>query len=217
MSSSGASHIEQNPIHPIKTFQYSNDYPQFEVSVIRPFLHAAQARSTLFSDTPLEFSAAPGRLSIEDIFHFLDETDHNHGLNYTRNNPSLPENHPITTHPIPICPLAGYISKRHPDCFVLEGGFFEKGSEVIFGSSGRLAKVLGVCGLGRNYVMMRVQELGGILEGETAIQRMVVSSPPTSLWLVLLQLFVSRLFKPVLGSMNDFVDEDRVRGDIGDI
>ena len=100
---------------------------------------------------------------------------------------------------------------------MLEGGFFEKGSEVIFGSSGRLAKVLGVRGLGRNYVMMRVQELGGILEGETAIQRMVVSSPPTSLWLVLLQLFVSRLFKPVLGSMNDFVDEDRVRGDIGDI
>ena len=64
---------------------------------------------------------------------------------------------------------------------------------------------------------MRVQELGGILEGETAIQRMVVSSSPTSLWLVLLQLFVSPLFKSILGSMIDFVDEDRFRGDTGDI
>ena len=100
---------------------------------------------------------------------------------------------------------------------MLEGGFFEKGSEVTLGSSGRMARVLGVCGLGKNYIMMKVQELGGILEGETVIQRMVVSSPPTSLWLVLLQLFVSHLFKPVLGSMIDFVDEDRVRGDIGDI
>ena len=93
---------------------------------------------------------------------------------------------------------------------MLEGGFFKKGSEVILGSSGRMARVLGVCGLGRNYVMMRVQELGGILEGETVIQRMVVSSPPTLLWLVLLQIFVSRLFKPILGLMLDFMDEDRI-------
>ena len=93
---------------------------------------------------------------------------------------------------------------------MLKGGFFEKGSEIILGSSGRMARVLGVRGLGRNYVMMRVQELGGILEGETVIQRMVVSSPPTSLWLVLLQIFVSCLFKPILGLMMDFVDEDGI-------
>ena len=110
----------------------------------------------------------------------------------------------------------GFISKKHPDCFVLEGGFFEKGSEIILGSSGRMARVLGVRGLGRNYVMMRVQELGGILEGETVIQRMVVSSPPTSLWLVLHQVFVSRLFGPILGSMKDFVEEERIGGDKGD-
>ena len=93
---------------------------------------------------------------------------------------------------------------------MLEGGFFKKGSEVILGSSGRMARVLGVCGLGRNYVMMRVQELGGILEGETVIQRMVIFSPPTLLWLVLLQIFVSCLFKPILGSMMDFVDDNRI-------
>ena len=64
--------------------------------------------------------------------------------------------------------------------------------------------------------MMRVQELGGILEGETVIQRMVVSSPPTSLWLVLLQVFVSHLFGPIFGSMKDFVDEDRIVGNKSD-
>ena len=80
-----------------------------------------------------------------------------------------------------------------------------------------MARVLGVCGLGRNYVMMRVQELGGILEGETVIQRMVVSSPPTSHWLVLLQIFVSRLFKPILGSMMDFVDDNRIGCNVDEV
>jgi len=210
MSSSETLHTEQNPVHPIETFWHLSDYPQFESAVIQPFLCAAQTRATLFSETDLDISTAPGRPSIEDIFQFLDETDYNHGLDHAHNNSLLPDNLPILPHPIPICPLVGYISKKHLDCFVLEGGFFKKGSEVILGSSGRMARVLGVCGLGRNYVMMRVQELGGILEGETVIQSMVISSPPTLLWLVLLQIFVSRLFKPILGSMMDFVDEDRI-------
>src|SRR6202050_2794006 len=106
----------------------------------------------------LNISTAPGHPSIEDTSQFLDETDYNNGLDNARNNSLLPKNLPILTHPIPICQLVGYISKKHPDCCVLEGGFFKKGSEVILGSSGRMARVLGVCGLGRNYVMMRVQE-----------------------------------------------------------
>ena len=121
-------------------------------------------RAILFSETDLDISTAPGRSSIEDIFQFLDETDYNHGLDHAHNNSLLPEHLPILTHPISICPLVGYISKKHLDHFVLEGRFFEKGSEVILGSSGRMARVLGVCGLGKNYVMMKVQELGGILE-----------------------------------------------------
>src|ERR1700676_771670 len=217
MSASEGFHTKENPIHPIETFRHSSDYPRFESTVIRPFLRAAQERATLFSETDLDIPTAPGRPSIEDIFQFLDETDYNHSLDHARNTSLLPKNLPILTPPIPICPLVGYISKKHLDCFVLEGGFFEKGSEVILGSSGRMARVLGVCGLGKNYVMMKVQELGGILEGETVIQRMVVSSSPTSLWLVLLQVFVSRLFKPILGSMIDFVDEDRIGGDKGDV
>jgi hypothetical protein len=35
-------------------------------------------------------------------------------------------------------------------------------------------KVLGVCGVGRNYFKMRVEELGDILEGEVAVHQMIV-------------------------------------------
>ena len=104
----------------------------------------------------------------------------------------------------------GYISEKHPDCFVLEEGFFEKGLEVILGSSGRRVRILGVCGLGKNYVMMRVIELGGILQGEVTIRRMAVSSHPSSVWIATLHWIVSRLFKPVLGSMLDFADEEKM-------
>src|ERR1700691_1467107 len=49
----------------------------------------------------------------------------------------------------------------------LKKGFFEKGLEVILGSSGRRVRILGVCGLGRNYVMMKVIEVGGIFGGRS--------------------------------------------------
>ena len=71
-------------------------------------------------------------------------------------------------------------------------------------------RILGVCGLGKNYVMMRVIELGGILEGEVMIRRMAVSSHPSSLWLATLHWIVSQLFKPVLGSMLDFADKEKM-------
>jgi len=88
------------------------------------------------------------------------------------------------------------VAKSTPDCFVLEKGSFEKGLEVFLGSSGRQVRILGVCGLGRNYVMMRVIELGGILEGEVTIWRMAVSSCPSSVWIATLHWIVSWLFKP---------------------
>jgi hypothetical protein len=58
--------------------------------------------------------------------------------------------------------------------------------------------------------MMRVIELGGILEGEVTIWRMVVSSCPSSVWIATLHWIVSWLFKPVLGSMLYFVDEEKM-------
>jgi hypothetical protein len=58
--------------------------------------------------------------------------------------------------------------------------------------------------------MMKVIESGGILEGEVTIQRMVVSSPLTSTWIATVHWIISRLFKPVLGSMRDFADEEKI-------
>jgi hypothetical protein len=93
---------------------------------------------------------------------------------------------------------------------MLEEGFFERGLEDILGSSGRRVRILGVCGLGRSYIMMRVIELGGILEGEVMIQRMVISSHPSLIWITTLHWIVAWLFKPVLGSMLDFVDKEKM-------
>src|ERR1700685_1497654 len=101
-------------------------------------------------------------------------------------------------------------AKSTQTALYLKKVFFEKGLEVILGSSGRRVRILGVCGLGRNYVMMKVIELGGILQGEVSIQRMAVSSRPSSVWIATLHWIVSRLFKPVLGSMLDFADEEKM-------
>jgi hypothetical protein len=65
--------------------------------------------------------------------------------------------------------LKGHISRRKPDCFIWEAGFFEKGSKVILGESGRLATVTGLCGLGKNYIMMRIIVTRGHLEGKIRI------------------------------------------------
>ena len=51
MLSSETLHTEQNPVHPIKTFRHSSDYPQLESAVIQPFLCAARAWATLFSES----------------------------------------------------------------------------------------------------------------------------------------------------------------------
>ena len=104
----------------------------------------------------------------------------------------------------------GYISEKHLDCFVLEEGSFDKGLEVILGSSGRRVRILGVCGVGRNYVMIKVIELGESREREVPTRRMAVSSPPSSVWIATLHWIVSQLFKPVLGSMLDFADEEKM-------
>src|SRR6202042_2355826 len=112
-------------------------------------------------------------------------------------------------------PVKGYFSTKQPNCFVWEEGYFEKGLQVIFGTSGRLEHILGVCGVGRNFFMLRVKELGGSLDGEVVIQRMVVSFSPTGDFrLSLFQCFTMRFLKPFLGSMADFADLERVKTDM---
>ena len=63
--------------------------------------------------------------------------------------------------------------------------------------------------------MLRVKGLGGSLDGEVAIQIMVVLFPPTGdFQLSLFQRFAMRFLKPSLGSMADFVDLERVKADM---
>jgi hypothetical protein len=68
-------------------------------------------------------------------------------------------------------------------------------------------KVLGVCGVGRNYFKMRLEELGDILEGEVAICWMIVSFSPTMFQLSLLQHIKQRVFGQFLKLMRDFSKE----------
>ena len=48
-------------------------------------------------------------------------------------------------------------------------GLFEEGSRVIFGNSGRLGQVLRVCGVGKNYFMLRIKDMERTLENEVAV------------------------------------------------
>jgi hypothetical protein len=129
-------------------------------------------------DLPIIFK--PGRQSITDLQHFLVDTDYNcplHNLRFPLVGPVAK----MSSH-IPLdrmLAVKGYFSTKQPNCFVWKKGYFEKGSQVIFGTSGRLEHILGVCRVGRNFFMLRVKELGGSLDGEVVIQRMVVSFPPT--------------------------------------
>jgi hypothetical protein len=103
----------------------------------------------------------------------------------------------------------GYVSSKQLDCFVWEGGFFEEGSSVILGNNVRLAKVMGVVGVGWNYFMMGLKDSGRTLEGEMTLQRMVVSIEPSHFHLSLFQCFQLHFLKHFLGSMLNFLDEDR--------
>ena len=75
------------------------------------------------------------------------------------------------------------------------------------GGSSRLVRILGVCGVGRNYFKMRLEELRDILEGEVAICQMIVSFSPTMFQLSFLQRIKQRVFGRFLKSMRDFSKE----------
>ena len=196
---------------PIETFRPSGDYSRFESEVIRPFIRSSRAHSDLFNQSQLPVSFAPGRPSIEDMRKFLEETDYNHSISHP-----LPSASNGSSLPGYVIPLVGYISSKQPDCFVWEAGHFKKGAKVMLGRSGRLARVLGFGGIGRNYVMMKLEELGRNCEGEPPIICMVVSAHPNKTWLVALQFVSSFLFKRFLGSMRDFMDEDETSDEMSE-
>ena len=76
--------------------------------------------------------------------------------------------------------VVGYISNKHPDCYVWQSGFFEAESHVVLGMTYRKAKIVGPDGVGRNHMMMKLEEVGKVPEDRIAIQRMVVLTHPSS-------------------------------------
>src|ERR1700691_3897027 len=116
------------------------EYALFESKIIRPSIRAARSHTQLFnnsalSDLPIVFK--PGRQSITDLQRFLVDTDYNRPLHNFR----FPLVNPVTkmSSHIPLdCMLAmkGYFSAKQQNCFVWKESYFEKGSQVIFGTSG---------------------------------------------------------------------------------
>ena len=104
----------------------------------------------------------------------------------------------------------GYVSNKHPDCYVWQSGFFEAGSHVVLGTTYRKAKIVGPDRVGRNYIMMKLEEVGKVPKDQIAIQRMVVSTCPSSQFYqlsfrqCLLRFFINRF----LGTFRNFADDN---------
>src|SRR6202167_3922633 len=126
---------EEKLVHPIETFRNSTDYRQFESTVIRPFLREARGRAIIYADSQLGISTAPGRASIDVIYHFLNDTDYNRNSQLLSIESTFSKSTSVNACPISTPRLVEYISEKHPDWFVLEEGSFEKGLDRILGSS----------------------------------------------------------------------------------
>jgi hypothetical protein len=106
--------------------------------------------------------------------------------------------------------IQGYFSPKRAGYFIWESGYFREGSVVELGSSGRLAEVLEVGGVGKNYYMMKLKDLESLEVGNTATRGLVVSCRPTNIRFSLAQRLKMRFFKLFLKSLRDFADEKKV-------
>ena len=88
--------------------------------------------------------------------------------------------------------------------------FWGRGSHVVLGTTYRKTKTVGSYGVSRNYIMMRLEEVGRVPEDQIAIQRMVVSTHPSplsfqlSIHQCLLWFFLNCFF----GTFRDFTHDD---------
>jgi len=196
---------ESNAAHPLESFHSSMDYQHFESSVIWPFLLQAKLCESvnIHHRTSLSFAPTPGCPSLDGLITLLSETDYN---NTTSTIPF----------PAPSCSdvssarVEGYFSQAHPDYFVWESGYFEEGSVMFLGGSSCLVKILRVCGVGQNFFKMSVKELGDVLEGETTVQRMIVSfAPIISFHLTFIQCIKQQFLGRFLKSMRDFAESSK--------
>ena len=210
---SKVNHSEERVLnHPLDTYRTSMDYLRFESEVIRPYLREVRIRRADYAASELPLTISPGRSSLVDLLRFMEETDYNsHSTHFHPSGTSSPvTSMVIAPPPIPFLPLVGYISKKRPDCFIWESRFFEKGSLVVLGRSGRLGVVTGICGIGRNYIMRGIRESGRLLDGEVRIQTMAISALPSSNGFLLVHRLLLCLFPLLLGSMRDYQDDERV-------
>ena len=75
---------------------------------------------------------------------FLLETDYNHPGHQLHLPPPLST--PKLSATIPLThtmSVVGYISNKHPNCYVWQSGLFEEGSYVVLGTMYRKAKIVG--------------------------------------------------------------------------
>ena len=210
LPSTGVSRSDDPP-HPIEQFRPSMDYQQFEADVIRPFLLETKARVALGNNLRLSLTFAPRSSSLDEYHKFFSETDYNHPTP-SKPLPSVPRDDDTSSKPL--CLLQGYFSPKRADYFIWEFGHFEQGSIVMLGGSGRLAKVLGVGGVGRNFFMMRLEDFEDPEAGEVPVRKLIVSFNPVGIRFSVLQRLKIRFFRPFLKSMRDFVDEERVPEDV---
>src|ERR1700690_2939522 len=137
---------EEKPFHPIETSRNSTDYRQFESSVIRPFLREARGRAIIYADSQLGISTAPGRPSIEDIYHFLNDTDYNRNLQLLSNKSTFSKNTSVSTCFVSTPRSVGYIVEKRPDCLYLKKGLLSRVWRLVW------VLVGGECGFSESLV-----------------------------------------------------------------
>ena len=164
------------PPHPFETFHPLTDYSNSEANVICP---AIRAELSPAPDPGCPVFSVP-RPSLDETLQFLLDTDYHPGhqlclpppLSTLKLSATIPLTHTMS--------VVGYISNKHPAWYVWQSGFFEAASNVVLGTTYREAKIVTPDGVGRNYMMMKVEEVGKVPEDQIAIQRMVVSTHPSS-------------------------------------
>ena len=154
------------PPHPFKTFHPSTDYSNFKANVICPAIRAAHSQAELSQalDPGHPVFSAP-RSFLEETLQFLLETDYNHPGHQLCLPPPLCTLKLAATIPLThTMSVVGYVSNKYPNCYVWQSGFFEAGSHVVVGMTYRKAKIVGPDGVGRNYMMMKLEEVGRVPE-----------------------------------------------------
>jgi hypothetical protein len=123
-----------------KSFKRHTIFPSIVNSCIRKQLGALHISITF----------APDRRSGEDLSSFFGDTE------YTKKDPSPPA--PLAANSSgftykPLTRIQGYISPKHADYFIGDLGVFEEGSKVVLGNNLVLARITGIVGVGRNFIM----------------------------------------------------------------